>query len=227
MARQPTTRQRGRQLGLTLPTWGGARRGAGRKPSRPGRVSHARRALLASRFPVHVTLKLDEALPSLRDSALLPVVEQGLRDSKERQGFRLVHYSIQDHHLHLVVEARDAQGLSRGMQGLGIRLAKRINRALGTRGRVFVDRYFAHILKTPRETRAALVYVINNVRRHALQRGERLARGWVDDRSSGRYLDGWRERVRPPAAGRGPPGRPRAHLAPFPRLASLWPARRR
>ena len=98
-------RRRPRQLDLVLPTWGGKRRGAGRKPTRPGRIAHARRPPLASRFPVHVTLKLEDWLPSLRDSELLPVVEGALRDSKERDGFRLVHYSIQDHHLHLLVEA--------------------------------------------------------------------------------------------------------------------------
>jgi hypothetical protein len=33
-------------------------------------------------------------------------------------------------------------------------------------GRVFVDRYHAHALLTPREVRAALVYVLQNWAKH-------------------------------------------------------------
>jgi hypothetical protein len=101
--------------------------------------------------------------------------------------------SVQDHHLHLIVEAADAVALSRGIQGLAVRIARAVNRALGRRGRVFTDRYFSRILKTPREVRNGLAYVLNNTRRHASQRGERLAWNWIDDRSSGRYFDGWSE----------------------------------
>jgi putative transposase len=195
---------RPRQLVLVLPTWGGKRRGAGRKPTRPGRAPHAPRARLASRFPVHVTLKLEDWLPSLRDSELLPAVEGALGDGKERDGFRLVHYSIQDHHLHLLVEASKQEALARGIQGLSIRLARRINRTLARGGRVFVDRYFARILRTPREVKHCLSYVLNNRRRHAAQCGDRLARGWIDDRSSGRFFDGWRDAPPRPPSGEEP-----------------------
>src|SRR5262245_65841835 len=49
---------------------GGRRAGAGRKPkgAKAG-VSHAPRALLAPRFPAHVTLKLLRGLPRLRSKA--------------------------------------------------------------------------------------------------------------------------------------------------------------
>jgi hypothetical protein len=153
---------------------------------------------LASRHPVHVTLKVDEALPSLRGAELRSHVEECLRRGREQEGFRLVHYSIQEHHLHVIVEAKSAQTLRGGVSGISIRLARRINRVLGRRGRVFIDRYFPRVLKTPRQTRAALLYVINNSRRHAAQRGQKLAWGWIDPWSSGWTFDGWRSRPRPP-----------------------------
>jgi putative transposase len=186
-----------RQTRFEFHTWGGKRKNAGRKPVRPGAAKHVTRPALASCFPVHVTMKLDPNLRSLREGPLCPAIEACLPGAKPRQRFRLVHYSIQDHHLHLIVEAADALSLSRGVQGLAVRIARAVNRALGRRGRVFSDRYFSRILKTPREVRNGLCYVLNNTRRHAAQRRERLVCNRIDDRSSGRYFDGWHERPPP------------------------------
>ncbi len=201
----PTTRRRPRQLGLVFRTWGGKRRGAGRKPVVPGRVSHGPRLALASRFPVHAILKVIESLPSLRSPALRKLIQTCLCELKARGSLRVVHYSIQKHHLHLIVEAADAAALSRGVKGLSIRLAKRINAALGQRGRVSSDRYFARILKTPRQTRACLCYVINNCRRHDAQRRQARDRGWIDPCSSGAFFDGWKDGPDRPPQGRAPP----------------------
>lgn len=173
-------------------SWGGTREGAGR-PRVQGAISHAARPALASRFPVHVTLKLDPSLPNLRGKQLVRVIEVCLRRGKERVGFRLVHYSVQSHHLHLIVEAQSAAALSSGIKGLSVRLARRLNAALERRGRVFVARYFSRILRTPGQTKAALSYVLLNGRRHDAQRGRVRSRGWIDPCSSGRFFDGWRE----------------------------------
>jgi hypothetical protein len=141
---------------------------------------------------VHVTLKVDPSLPNLRLLAQLRVIEECLRQGKEREGFRLVHYSVQAHHLHLIVEAYSAEALSAGIKGLSVRIAKRLNATLGRTGRVFAERYFARILKTPRQTRAAIAYVILNARRHDAQRGRCRDATWIDPCSSGRTFDGWR-----------------------------------
>jgi putative transposase len=201
-ADRPGRRGARRPVQLGLPRCagrGGRREGAGRKPGPQRRTPHRALPPLASRHPVHVTLKVDDALPSLRSAELWPSVEEGLRAGRERDGFRLVHFSVQCHHLHLIVEARDAEALSHGVRGLGVRLARRINAVLDRRGRVFVDRYFPRVLKTPRQTRAALAYVLLNSRRHAAQSGQKLAWNWIDPCSSGLGFDGWRDqRPRPP-----------------------------
>jgi REP element-mobilizing transposase RayT len=49
----------------------------------------------------------------------------------------VVHFSVQRDHLHLIVEASDRRALSRGMQGLSIRVARAANGELGRKGRVF------------------------------------------------------------------------------------------
>jgi hypothetical protein len=153
----------------------------------------------AARYPLHVTLKVDQTLPDLRQEGLSEQLEDCLGQGKEREGFRLVHYSILSHHLHLIVEAASAEGLTQGIRGLSVRLARRINRFCGRRGRVFTERYFVRVLKTPTQVRNGLRYALLNVRRHAAQHGRKLLSGWIDNCSSGRFFDGWN------SGWRGPP----------------------
>jgi len=70
------------------------------------------------------------------------------------------------------------------MQGLGVRVAKALNRALGRRGKVFADRYHAHILRSAREVANAVAYVVGNMRVHAARRGVPLHPEAVDPMSS-------------------------------------------
>jgi REP element-mobilizing transposase RayT len=69
-------------------------------------------------------------------------------EARLRFGMRIVHYSIQGNHLHLIVEVDDTVSLSRGVQGLAVRIARRLNALIRRRGAVFVDRYHAHALRT-------------------------------------------------------------------------------
>jgi hypothetical protein len=89
----------------------------------------------------------------------------------------------------LFVEADDPTGFERGIRGLAIRVARTVNRAWGRAGRVWADRYHAHLLRTPREVRHALVYVLNNFRKHL-----RAAVG-LDPYSSARWFEGWKDIV--------------------------------
>ena len=152
---------------LELPTWGGRRKGAGRKPAgRLRRVSHKKRPQHAPRFPLHAVLRIREDVPRLRAREVFAAVRAALETGAERDGFRLVHYSVQGNHLHLIVEAEDARALSRGMQGIAVRIARAINRASARRGKVFADHFFARELRTPAEVRRAVRYVLDNVLLH-------------------------------------------------------------
>ena len=176
------------QATFAFSRWGGRRRGAGRKPNgRRAGVPHGPRPRLAARHPVHATLRLCEGLPSLRKPAERELLHAAFCDARLRGSFRLVHFSAQSNHLHLLVEAGDRAALGRGMQGLAIRLARRLNRLWGRRGSVFADRYHARALPTPREVRHALVYVLANARRHGIgYRG-------IDPHASGAWFGGWRD----------------------------------
>lgn len=187
-----------RQLAFQFRTWGGARKGAGRPPKgEAAGVSHLRRPALSRRHPVHVTLRIGAGVPSLR-RALFGKVRGALAEGQERFGFRLVHFSVQSNHVHLIAEAADRRSLSRGMQGLSIRVARAVNRELARSGRVFADRYHARTLTTPRAAYFALRYVLLNARKHqrsvraprAAARGE-LPTGFVDSCSSAPWFDGF------------------------------------
>jgi REP element-mobilizing transposase RayT len=86
--------------------------------------------------------------------------------SSERLNFRVVHYAVMRDHVHMIVEANDRIALARGMQGLGIRIARRLNRLMERSGRILSDRYHAHILRTPTETKHARHYLLTNARHH-------------------------------------------------------------
>jgi len=181
-------RKKAEQGTLVFMRWGGKRKGAGRKPKgeRAG-VSHGPRARITKNHPGLVTLRLRAGLPSLRESAVLALVELA-RVKSVRADFRVVHFSIQMNHLHLVVEADDNLALSRGMRSFLACLVQRLNRMWRRKGKVFADRYHLHVVKEPREMRNGLVYVLNNARKHGCWTGER-----PDPHSSGESFLGWLE----------------------------------
>src|SRR3954471_21508652 len=115
-----------RQLTLPMPnTWGGKRKGAGRKRKAPRpRVIHRKRPFLAARFPVFVTVRLVHGLESLRRRVQFGAVERSLRRAQGRFGLRINHFTVQSNHLHLIVESPDRVALSRAMKGLNVRVAK-------------------------------------------------------------------------------------------------------
>src|SRR6202142_3334899 len=150
MARNP-------QLSFPAPrTWGGRRAGAGPKgiSARPN-VVHRVRPRHDAHFPLHVTLRRHADLPSLRNHRIFKAVRKALSKAS-KSSFRVIQFSVQRDHIHLVAEAGDRVALARGVQGLSIRVARAVNRVLGRAGTVFGDRYHARELKTPREVRSAI-----------------------------------------------------------------------
>jgi putative transposase len=135
-----------------------------------------------------VTLRVVPGVPNLRERRAFRVVRAALAASKQ---LRVLQYSVLSNHLHLIVEAASAKALARGLQSLSIRLAKRLNAHFGRSGRLFSDRYHSRPLRTPREMRNALAYVLNNFRRHADEHGSKLPLAFLDPFSSAGFFDGW------------------------------------
>ncbi len=165
--------------------WGGARRGSGQKPrGEEAGISHERRIGIDERSPIHVTLQARDHVWNLRSRRCGTIIAAALRGVIGREGFGVVHFSVQGNHVHLIVEADSARTLARGMAALSGRIAISLNQLMRRRGPVFSDRYHAHVLRTPAEVENALAYVWGNFASHALRRGERVHAAFVDPYSS-------------------------------------------
>lgn len=196
-------------------SWGGYRPGSGRRPKgEVSGVSHHTRAEVSPKHPVRVSLKIKPELGNLRKKRVHGLIRGALSEGCDVPGFRICHYALQPAGLLLIVEADDRASLSRGMQGVNVRIAKSLNRLWERNGSVFADRYDTEPLKSSQAVRDALCYVLN----HARLQGE-LSAGETDPFSSAPYFDGWKTppaRLEP-AGGAAPVARPRSAL-----LKSAW-----
>jgi len=122
--------------------------------------------VLKARFPVHVTWRMRRGVWNLRTRRCFTALARAFWGGANRFGFRLVHYSVQGNHVHLLAEAKDERALSKGMNGLGTRVARRLNRVMQRRGKVLDDRYHEHILRTPSEVKRARNYLLQNAQKH-------------------------------------------------------------
>jgi putative transposase len=161
-----------------------------------GRVPHRARPFHDGNHPAHVTWRVVRGMPSLRGLQLARAVGTtfraiGASHSRRRTSFRVIHFSVQSNHIHLIVEAGSKTTLMRGLRGLGIWLARRINERLNRHGQVLAERYHARDLTTPLAVRNAIVYVLQNHLHH------RPSRWIVDACSSARWFTGWAEPLGP------------------------------
>jgi REP element-mobilizing transposase RayT len=180
---------------------GGKRRRKGGRPPKGPRSSerHKKREVFRKNEPVHVVARVHDAIGELRTGTCYHAVRKALVTTFTREDFRIVHVSIQNTHVHLIVEAEHRTALSKGMQAFQISAAKHLNaaiskrRSIRRRGTVFTDRYHAKIIRSPRQARNALSYVLNNWRKHR-EDLRPVAQTWkLDPFSSAVSFDGWRD----------------------------------
>jgi REP element-mobilizing transposase RayT len=178
-------------------------RAKGGRPAKGARSSerHEKRPSFRKYEPQHAVIRATQEIGTLRRREMYKAVRKALITTFTRSNFRIVHLSIQGTHIHLLIEADDKAALSRGMQAFQISAAKHLNAAMAARtgkarrGNVFVDRYHARTIRTPKQARNALAYVLNNWRKHRENR-HRMAREhrWrLDPFSSAPTFVGWRD----------------------------------
>ena len=167
---------------------GEGRKRPGPKPGLRPNVRHRERAVHKYWNPMHVTMRAVRGLPTFRAQTLYAAFESAIRRTR-RSDFRIVEFSVQDDHLHLIVEADDNDALARGMKSFSVRANRLFNAALGRgRGRVWADRYHRRDLTDARQVRNAIVYCLSNYKKH-----QRITSGAprIDPCSSARWFEGW------------------------------------
>lgn len=211
MSKRASKGPRGGQTEFVFRPRGGARDGAGRKAraERVGFLPHVARSKHSLHVPVHVTARAVRGVPSLRSQRIFNALGSIFARASEK-GFRLVHFSVQGNHVHLIVEADDEVALARGVQRLLSRVAMTVNALSRRSGKLWRDRHHRRPLKTPTEVRNAYVYVLFNFRKHQMAGTPswELARASYDPCSSYVWFDGWGASARPTEAAvarAGPP----------------------
>ena len=143
---------------------------------------------------MHITMRARGGLPSFRServhAMMLRVLSRQLAPRRKyTDQFKVIHFSIQSNHLHVMVEATDTTALRAGVSGLVIAFAKRLMDLLGREsGKVWEQRYHSRELGSPREVRNVLSYLFNNFKKHgATTHGD----GIVDAYSSAASFDQW------------------------------------
>ncbi|MBV8757546.1 MAG: transposase [Deltaproteobacteria bacterium] len=188
---------------------GGKRAGAGR-PITAGRYRaserHRARPKITKATPVHVTLRVVQVLEVLRTLDAYKALRRAMVCVYRRTNFRIVGISIEQSHVHLIVEAHDKMALARGMQAFQISAAKQLNAVYSKwrglpfterrRGKVFCDRYNEEVITSRRQARHAWSYVLNNWRKHKEDRVPELRGSAIDPFSSAVAFDGWARPIR-------------------------------
>jgi len=159
---------------------GGKRTGAGRKPKgRRALVSHAARPQFSKPMPVHVVMRVRRHVWNLRSKRSWRRMQTAFVAACGKFGMRLIEFSIQGNHLHLLVEADSQRALSRAMQGLSVRIAKGLNAMMNRKGAVFADHYFARLLESPTKLVKAIAYVKGNHTHHFGHHGTDPYSSWA------------------------------------------------
>ncbi|HEY6910369.1 MAG TPA: transposase [Myxococcales bacterium] len=166
---------------------------------------------------MQVTLRVAGHVWNLRSRRCFGVIEECLAAARQRFGLRVIEFTVLGNHLHLIVEADGDEALSRGMQGLNIRIAKALNRLMDKKGRVFADHYHSRLLRSPTALVNAIAYVLGNAAHHY--------GGEVQDRFSSRAYEAPRRREIPsrPRTWLLRSGWRRARMVPRWLAANGWP----
>jgi len=164
------------------------KKGGGRKKIHPHDTNHLQRPTLG-KCPAHLTLRIKSFVPSLRTKKRFHFVQECLIFSQDLFGFRVIHFSVQTNHIHLLVEVDNNKQLERGMKSFSIRLAKKLNRELKRSGSIFAGRFDLRVLKSPIEVKRVLKYVLQNAAKHMKKQF------YFDCFSSSHYFLHWKKLV--------------------------------
>jgi len=136
---------------------GGLREGSGRRRIRSKGVAHRGRESVKGHKPLHINFKFRT---NIRNKACLKILKRAIANSRS-YGLKIIHFSMQSNHLHFIIEAESNEILTKGMRSLTITFAKGLNK-----GKVQIERYHLHVLKSLRETKNAVHYVLFNKQKH-------------------------------------------------------------
>jgi REP element-mobilizing transposase RayT len=140
-------------------------KGAGRKAIHDRGIRHISRDPIKRITPLHLTIKIESKKAGIKNKNILTALHHSIKKARIL-GLRILHYTLEFDHVHLLVEADNNERLGRGMQSFGISFSKGINKIKQMKGRVFKTRYHFRKLKTLTEIKNVLKYILRNGIKH-------------------------------------------------------------
>ncbi|MGZ3787517.1 MAG: transposase [Bacteriovorax sp.] len=140
-------------------------KGAGRPAVHDAGIRHTRRPLLKKPSSLHLTVKIKKNKSDLKNKSVLSLLRRAIMNAR-RQGLKVIHYSLEYDHVHLLIEAEDNHILGKGMQAFGVTLSKAINRMRNHKGGVYKHRYHFRQISGVRELKNVMNYIFTNGFKH-------------------------------------------------------------
>lgn len=128
-------------------------------------IRHISRERVNKPTPLHLTIKVRENKANIRNKRILKALHHAIKRARFKK-LKVIHYTLEYNHIHLLVETSDNKILQTGMQALGISLSKAINKIKQLKGGVYKHRYHFRKLNSRRELKNVLHYIFKNGLKH-------------------------------------------------------------
>lgn len=140
-------------------------KGAGRPAKNDRGIRHTKRPEITKPSSLHLTVKVQRDKAGLKTKGVLALLRRSILNAR-KQGLRVIHFSLEYDHVHLLIEADNNRTLGKGMQAFGVTLSKAINRARKLKGTVYKHRYHFRKITSSRELKNVLNYIFTNGVKH-------------------------------------------------------------
>ncbi len=140
-------------------------KGAGRPALNDPGIRHTKRPLLKKPTSLHLTVKIKKNKAEIKNKSVLAILKRSILNAR-RQGLRVIHYSLEYDHVHLLIEADNNHILGKGMQAFGVTFSKAINRLKKLTGEVYKHRYHFRRISSSKELKNVMNYIFTNGVKH-------------------------------------------------------------
>ncbi|MFA6237483.1 MAG: transposase [Bacteriovorax sp.] len=145
-------------------------RGAGRPAIHDVGIRHTSRPFLKRPASLHLTVKIQKNKADIKNKGVLKILKRAILNAR-KQNLKVIHYSLEYDHVHLLIEANNNRILGKGMQAFGVTMAKAINRVRKLKGSVYKHRYHFHQISSSRQLKNVMMYIFRNGMKHGTAKG--------------------------------------------------------
>ncbi|MGZ3787001.1 MAG: transposase [Bacteriovorax sp.] len=128
-------------------------------------IRHTSRPFLKKPSSLHLTVKIKKNKAEMKNKSVFSLLKRAILNAR-RQGLKVIHYSLEYDHVHLLIEAENNHILGKGMQAFGGTFSKAINRMRKLKGGVYKHRYHFRKISSARELKNVMNYIFTNGLKH-------------------------------------------------------------